>query len=74
MNLGKVSLSWWIILFLEKQIENVRNHRDIKLVTSDKRRERLVPEPNYCSHTKFSDHLMAIEMKKTIVKMTKPLY
>ena len=55
-------------------MENVRNHRDIKLVTSDKRRKRLVSEPNYHSHKKFSDHLMAIEMKKTRVKMTKPLY
>ena len=29
-----------------KTMENVRNHRDIKLVTSDKRRKRLVSEPN----------------------------
>ena len=57
-----------------KTLENVRNHRDIKLVTSDKRRKRLVLEPNYHSHKNFSDHLMAIEMKKTRVKMTKPLY
>ena len=59
---------------LGKTMENVRNHRNIKLVTSDKRRKRLVSEPNYHSHKKFSDHLMAIEMKKTRVKMTKPLY
>ena len=58
----------------EKTMENVRNHRDIKLVTSDKRRKRLVSEPNYHSHKKFSEHLMAIEMKKIRVKMTKPLY
>ena len=57
-----------------KTMENVRNHRDIKLVTSDKRRKRLVSEPNYHSHKNFSDHLMAIEMKKIRVKMTKPLY
>ena len=57
-----------------KTMKNVRNHRDIKLVTSDKRRKRLVSEPNYHSHKKFSDHLMAIEMKKTRVKMTEPLY
>ena len=55
-------------------MENVRNHRNIRLVTSDKRRKRLVSEPNYHSHKKFSDHLMAIEMKKIRVKMTKPLY
>ena len=57
-----------------KIMENVRNQRDIKLVTSDKRRKRLVSEPNYHSHKKFSEHLMAIEMKKIRVKMTKPLY
>ena len=57
-----------------KTVENVRNHRDTKLVTSDKRRKRLASEPNYHSHKKFSEHLMAIEMKKTRVKMTKPLY
>ena len=57
-----------------KTMENVRNHRDIKLVTSEKRRKRLVSQPNYHSCKKFSDHLMAIEMKKTIVKMNKPLY
>ena len=38
-----------------KIMENVRNNRDIRLVTSDKRRKRLVSEPNYHSHTKFSD-------------------
>ena len=62
-NLRKISLSWWIIVF-GKTMENVRNHRDIKLITSDKRRKRLVSKPNYHSHKKFSDHLMAIEMKK----------
>ena len=54
----------------EKTLENVRNHRDIKLVTSDKRRKRLVSEPNHHSHKKFSEHLMAIEMKNAKVKMT----
>ena len=50
-----------------------KKNSDIKLVTSDKRRERLVSEPNYHSPKIFSDHLMAIELKKTRVKMTKPL-
>ena len=57
-----------------KTLEKVRNHRDIKLVTSDKRKRRLASEPNYHSHKKFSEHLMAIEMKKIRVKMAKPLY
>ena len=55
-------------------MENVRNHRDIKLVTSDKRRRRLVSEPNYHSHKNFSEYLTAIEMKKTNIKNTKRIY
>ena len=39
----------------EKTMENVKNHRDIKLATSDKRRKRLVSEPNYHLHKKFTD-------------------
>ena len=57
-----------------KKMKNVRNHRDIKLVTSDKRRKQLVSEPNYQSHKTFSEHLMAIQMKKTRIKMIKPIY
>ena len=57
-----------------KTSENARNHRDIKLVTSVKRRKRLVSEPNYHSHKKNPEHSMAIEMKKTKVKMIEPRY
>ena len=38
---------------LEKTMKNLGNHTDIKLVTSDKKRKRLVSEPNYHSHKKF---------------------
>ena len=57
-----------------KIMENVTNNRDIKLVTSVKRRKRLVLEPNYHWHKKFFNSLIAIEMKKTCVKMIQPLY
>ena len=57
-----------------KTMENVRKHRDIKLVRTDKRRNRLVPEPNYHTTKWFSEKLLAIEMKKTKVKMNKPIY
>ena len=70
-----------------KTMENVRKHRDIKLVTTDKRRSQLVSEPNYHKrrsqlvsepnyHTtkRFSENLLAIEMKKTKVKMNKAVY
>ena len=57
-----------------KTVENVRKHRDLKLVTIDKRRNQLVSEPNYHTTKWFSEDLLAIEMKKIKVKMNKPVY
>ena len=57
-----------------KTMENVRNHRDTKLVTADKRRNQLVSEPNYWTIKSFLENLVVIEMKKTKVKMNKPIY
>ena len=51
-----------------KTMENVRKHRDIKLVTTDKRRNQLVSEPSYHTTKWFSEDLLAIETKKTKVK------
>ena len=49
---------------LGKTMENVRKHRDIKLVTTERRRNYLVSEPNYHT-TKFStENLLATEIKK----------
>ena len=58
---------------LGKAMKNVRKHRDIKLVTTDKRRNQLVSEPNYHTRKWFSENLLAIEMKKVKVKMNKPV-
>ena len=57
-----------------KTKENVRKHRDIKLVTTDKRRNQWASEPNYHTTKHFVDNLMAIEMKKTRIKMNKLIY
>ena len=57
-----------------KTMENVRKHRDIRFVTTDKRRNQLVSEPNYQTRKRFSEDLLAIEMKKIQVKMNKPVY
>ena len=57
-----------------KTIENVRKHRDIKLVMTEEKRIKLVSEPNYHTTKRFSENLLAIEMKKTKVKMNKPVY
>ena len=55
-------------------MENVRKHRDIKLVTTEEKRIKLVSEPNYHTAKRFSENLLAIEMKRTNVKMNKPVY
>ena len=47
-----------------KTTENVRNHREIKLVTTNERKNKLVSEPNYHTTMQFSENLMAIELKK----------
>ena len=57
-----------------KTMENVRKHRDIKLVTTDERRNKLVSGPNYHTTKYFSENLLAIEMRKTKILMNKPVY
>ena len=48
-----------------KTMENVGKPRDVKLLTSEARRDYLVLEPNYYTTKIFSDNSLAIEMKKT---------
>ena len=48
-----------------KTMENVRKHRDIKLVTTDEKRNKLVSEPNYHTTKHFLENLLAIETKKS---------
>ena len=55
-------------------MENVRKHRDIKLVTTERRRNYLVSEPNYHTTKFFTENLLIIEMKKLQILMNKPVY
>ena len=57
-----------------KTMENIRKHRDIKLVTTDKKRSKLVSEPNYHTINLISEDLSIIVMKKTKVNMNKSIY
>ena len=57
-----------------KTMENVKKHRDIKLVKTDKKRNKLVSEPNFHTMKLIDDNLAIIEMKKIKVKMNKPIY
>ena len=57
-----------------KTVQNDRKLRDIKLVTAEAKRNELASEPNYHSTKCISKHLLVMEMKKTEVKINKPIY
>ena len=57
-----------------KTMENVRNYRNVWIVTTDEKRSKLVSERNYHTTKYFSKNSLAREMKKTKVKMNKPVY
>ena len=56
-----------------KTMENVRGHRDVKLIVTEERRKKLVSEPNYDWSKQFTNDLMATEMRKTEVLIDKPI-
>ena len=57
-----------------KTMENVRNHNDITLVTSDKKYLEYVMKPNFKDGDPFSKYLFVVEMGKREITMNKPVY
>ena len=57
-----------------KMMKNVRKQRDIKLVKTDCKRNKLVSEPNCHTMKLIEENLSIIEMKKVTVKMNKLIY
>ena len=55
-------------------MKNVKKHRDIKLVTRERRRNYLVSESNYHTTKVFTENLLTTKMKKTQILMNKPVY
>ena len=47
------------------QTKNLRQHRDMKLVITERRRNYLVSEPNYHTTKIFTINLLVIEKKRT---------
>ena len=60
--------------FFGKTMENVRNYRNNKIVTTERRRIYLASERNYHTTKFFTETLLAIEMKETQIIMNKPVY
>ena len=59
---------------LGKNMENIRKHRNIKLVTTEGRRNYLVSEPNHLTTKFFIENVLAIEIRKTQIVMNRPVY
>ena len=57
-----------------KTMENIRNHKDMKLVTSKEKYAKYVLKPNFKDGHSFSINFFAVEMEKIEIKMTKPVY
>ena len=57
-----------------KNMENQRKYGDIKLVTTERRTNYLVSEPNYETTKFFTKNLVAVEMKKIQITINKPVY
>ena len=57
-----------------KMMENIRNHRNIKLVTTEEKYLHTVMKPNFRSGVRFDENLMGCEMGKIKVVINKPVY
>lgn len=57
-----------------KTMENIRKRVDVKLVTNEKRYQKLISRPNYNHTTIFSENLAAVHMEKTKLLFNKPIY
>ena len=61
-------------LVFRKKMENIRKHRNIKLVTNREAYLKVVMKPNFKSGVLFGENLMGCEMGKIKVVMNKPIY
>ena len=57
-----------------KTMENIRKHRNIKLVNNDKDYLRCIMKPNFKSGVLYGPNLMGCEMAKKTLNMNKPIY
>ena len=55
-------------------MKNVKKHRNIKLVTTERRRNNLVSVPKYHTTKFYTENALAIEMRKTQILMNEPVY
>ncbi|XP_057308120.1 uncharacterized protein LOC130646006 [Hydractinia symbiolongicarpus] len=67
----------WLRAYIDHnytEYTNIRNHRNIQLVTNEDKYTKLVMKPNFKGGSRFSKNLVGVEIGKTEVKMNKPVY
>ena len=57
-----------------KAIQNMRKHKNITFVTTERRRNYLLSEPNYHITKFFKEKILTIEIKETQILMNKHVY
>ena len=65
---------WKNNAILGKTVENVRKHWDIKLVTTERRRNYSVSEPHFDTTKFLREKILVTEVKKTEILMNEPVY
>ena len=58
----------------KKNMENIRNHRFMKLVTNEQKYKKYVMKPNFKDSVWFSDNLVGVELGKTEIALNEPVY
>ena len=56
-----------------KTMENIRNRVDVRLITKESELEKLAKKPNFDRINIFAENLVAVHMRKTTIKLNKPI-
>ena len=57
-----------------KTMENLRKRVDVKLVTTDKKLDKITSKPTYVSSKIFNENLMAVHKIKEVLTLNRPAY
>ena len=57
-----------------KTMENLRKRVDVRLVTNEKKPDKLTSKPTYVSSKIFNENLMAVHKVKEILALHRPAY
>lgn len=57
-----------------KTLENQRKHKNIQLVSDNRKLEKLVSKPNFKTTIIINENLVLVSMNKTVITLNRPLY